>query len=880
MVNGSEIPIHAPKERAVVAFLALAAGRTVRLEEVISVLWGDDPRASARKIVQTYVSTLRRRLPSGLIETDPGGYRLSVAADAVDVAVFERLVREGRSAATRGDAHQAVELFLAAQALWRGDPLSELGDSALAVAHITRLTEMAKAAEEDLVEARLALGEHASIIGELEAAVAAEPLRERRWAQLMMALYRSARQADALRAFQRLRKQLGEELGIEPGPELVALEEAMVLQRPELDWSASELTQQGTFSHSGATTAPIASPIQAAPISLIGRDAELALARQLLAEHRLITMVGAGGAGKTRLAQEVAFRAAELAPEGVCWVGLQSITSNDLVVPAVANALGARGDIVAHIGSRRILVVLDNFEQVIDAAPVVADLLSRTPHLRVLVTSREPLRIAGEHLLPVGPLTEQDAAELFLERARAESPFFDAEPSLGEICQRLDRLPLALELAASLVSLFTLDDLLTRLNRALPILTSQRRDLPERQRTLEATIRWSYNLLDGSQQQVLRRLSPFDSFDLTAASAIDGCSIELVHSLLAKNLVRRIGDDRFQLLQAVREFCLDRLEEQGESEDAHRAMANYVDNLLEDTAGRLHGPAQGASLAQLDAEYGNLRAATQWAVDNDCLAAARIAIGLGWYWLLRNKIGDGVTFLTTVCGCIDELPLRVRAAVQGSYGRLLFYRGEALHSYIETCAARDLLIEAEEAWQQADEEGVLPTLSLRERVATLVYLGITAGSSGDRVLARDAGCEAITVGDATGDPWCIGLAYWGLGTNIFLGRCDPDYDDEARQLLERSVIHLRQAGDSWALGGPLLYLSRQLLASGDTEGAQVTGREALQAFQKAGEKWRIALAFRHLANLAVAQNRESAAVTLGDQADHLERELGHLATVI
>jgi hypothetical protein len=309
-------------------------------------------------------------------------------------------------------------------------------------------------------------------------------------------------------------------------------------------------------------------------------------------------------------------------------------------------------------------------------------------------------------------------------------------------------------------------------------------------------------------------------------------------------------------------------------------MASYFDNLLEDAAGRLHGPAQGASLAQLDAEYGNLRAAMQWAVDNDRLVAAGLAVGLGWYWLLRNKIGDGVTFLTTVCACTDRLPLRLRAAVEGSYGRLLFYRGEALHSYTETCAARDVLIEAEEAWQLADDEGVLPTASLRERVATLVYLGITAGSSGDRVLARSAGSEAITVGDATGDPWCIGLAYWGLGTNIFLGRCDPDYDDEARQLLERSVVHLRQAGDSWALGGPLLYLSRQLLASGDTEGAYATGREALQAFQKAGEKWRIALAFRHLANVAVVQNREAAAVTLGEQADHLERELGDLATIV
>ena len=599
-----------------------------------------------------------------------------------------------------------------------------------------------------------------------------------------------------------------------------------------------------------------------------------------------MTFVGAGGSGKTRLAAAVASTPADFMADEVCWVSLQSVGANELVIPAIAQALGARGDIAEHIGDRAILLVLDNFEQVVDVAAELVVLLSTTLDLRLLVTSREPLRVEGEYLLPVGPLSQAGAEELFLQRALAEDPAFVFGPSVTTICRRLDRLPLAIELAAARVSLFTLDDLLSRLDRALPVLTSHRRDVPERQRTLESAIRWSYDLLEPRHQRILRWLSPLDTFDSRVAERLSGCDIDSLHSLLDKNLIRHAGRDRFELFQTVREFALDRLEELGESEAAHRVMVADAVDTLSDTATGLHGPDQPQLLARLDVEYRNLRVAAQWAVTVDLSTAARLAVGLGWYWLLRNHTGEGVRFLERFQDRVDLLSAPLRAAALGTHGRLLFYRGEALHALSDTYAARDILLEAESVWESVEagpenaDRAALPGPDVIERMASLVYLSITAGSSGSRALARETGLKAIAVGEATGDPWCAGVAYWALGTNVFLDRCDADGPDEVRTLLELSVAQLRLAGDSWAMGGPLLYLGRHLLAVGETEGAFVTGTEALHAFRRAGEKWRTALALRHLANVAEAQGKPSAADSLRNEAEYLEGELGDLAVSV
>jgi predicted ATPase/DNA-binding SARP family transcriptional activator len=875
--NGEEVAVSAPKERALLMLLALAGEHPVLLHEILTALWGEDPPTSARKAVQTYVSSLRRRLPPGSIETVAGGgYRLSATVGPVDTVIFEQLVREGQAAAAGGDHLRAVKCLSEARTLWRGEPLFELTEHPAGVALQTRLCELATGCEEELAQSRLELGEHAVIVTELEAAVAAEPLRERRWTQLMLALYRSGRQADALRAYQRLRKVLGEELGIEPGPEVAALEADIFRQRPELAWSGVGLEVVPEPEEATSEVGPERLPRLSTP--LIGRDAELALALQLIANRRLVTLVGAGGAGKTTLAMAIASRCAARLPEGVYWVSLQSLTTSRLVVPALAEAVGARGEVARHIGDREILVILDNFEQVIDAAPEIAGLLAGTERVRILVTSREPLRVAGEQLVPVGPLAEPDAADLFVERASAEAPAFDADPSaIAAICRRLDGLPLAIELAAARITLFDTAELLARLNRALPILAGRRRDVPDRHRTLEGAIRWSYDLLESNQQHALRWLSPLESFDLSTAVEVAETSLDTLHSLVDKSLIRRVGNGRFQLLQTVREFGLDRLDESGESDAAHRALLRFALHSLDQALERLHGPEQPVVLANLDSEHGNLRAAAQWAITNDRLAATQLAVRLGWYWLLRDHTGEGVSFLEALAAPTDGVPIGLHALLLSHYGRLLFYRGEALRADGDA-AARDVLVDAEAAWQRTIAERPLIPLERREHIACLTFLGIAAGSSGDRGLARRSGLEAIAIADATGDDWCVGIAYWGLGTNVFLDRCEAEKPDEARALLETSVDRLRPTGDFWALGAPLLYLARQLLISGDSEQARIIGTAALHAFQRAGGKWRTALALRHLAQVAQAEDNRPEAEAKQEEADRLERELGRLAS--
>jgi hypothetical protein len=384
-------------------------------------------------------------------------------------------------------------------------------------------------------------------------------------------------------------------------------------------------------------------------------------------------------------------------------------------------------------------------------------------------------------------------------------------------------------------------------------------------------------LLESNQQHALRWLSPLESFDLSTAAAVAGTSLDTLHSLLDKNLIRRCGDNRFQLLQTVREFGMDRLDELGESDAAQRALLSFALQLLDQTMDRLHGPEQPSVLASLDAEHGNLRAAAQWAVKNDRLVASQLAVRLGWYWLLRDRTGEGVSFLEALAAPADELPAALHALLLGHYGRLLFYRGEALHADGDD-AARLVLVDAAAAWRRAMAERPLVPGERREHVVCLTFLGIAAGSSGDRSLARGAGREAIAVAERTGDDWCTGIANWGLGTNLFLGRCEGDDPNEGRALLENSVDRLRPTGDSWALGAPLLYLARQMLILGDLDEARTTGTAALHAFQRAGGKWRTALALRHLAQVAMAEAKGPEADALQEEADRLERELGRLAS--
>src|SRR5215211_261610 len=416
-------------------------------------------------------------------------------------------------------------------------------------------------------------------------------------------------------------------------------------------------------------------PTQATP--LVGRERELAESTALLREHRLVTLTGPGGSGKTRLALQLAADTLEELPDGVFWVSLQAVRDPALVLPAIAQTLGVKGRLVDHVADNRVLLLLDNLEQVIESAPALSGLLADTRNTKLLVTSREPLRIRGEQRYPVEPLPDSDAIRLFLERARAVDPDFEVSAAVAEICRRLDRLPLALELAAARVSLLVTDDLLARLEQALPVLTLGARDAPERQRTLEATIAWSYDLLSEPEQRLFRRLGAFaGSFDRGAIEAVCEAQIDTLQSLVDKSLVRRWGSGRLGMLETVHEFAIDRLAASGEADAVRWNHAQHYLAVAKEA--HLSFLTEGEEHYELAvAELDNFRAALDWALaQREFSLGAELAVSLANLWVARDPFEGERRFGALLEAAGDELSPELAAHLLFEYGSLLFLEGE------------------------------------------------------------------------------------------------------------------------------------------------------------------------------------------------------------
>src|SRR5437763_3254656 len=469
--DGTDIVIAGAKLRALLALLALQPGRVVSAEQLVDALWGEDPPAGVRNGLQALVSKLRRSLPdASLLATRGSGYALEVPDDHVDVHRFEHLVGGGRAALSAGDHAEAVAVLTEADALWRGDALSEFAYEEFAVPVIARLSELRVAAIEERIEIELEGGGLQPVIPELESLVAEHPLRERLRGLLMIALYRAGRQAHALRMFQEGRHILAEELGLDPGPELQRLESAVLAHDPSLAAPATRPSPSAAVDHYSNLPTPLT--------PLVGREHELRELTALFADQRLITLVGPGGVGKTRLAVDVARAESAAMSNGAVIVELAAVGDPSGVRSAIAGVLEiSNADRMAEvIRDREVLIVLDNCEHVIESAAAVAeDLLQLCPRLRLLATSREALRITGECVWPVPPLAAADAAQLFIARAHAAGARFDVSddllPLVTDICTRLDGLPLAIELAAARTRVFPLQQLAERLDDRFRLLT-------------------------------------------------------------------------------------------------------------------------------------------------------------------------------------------------------------------------------------------------------------------------------------------------------------------------------------------------------------------------------------------------------------------------
>jgi predicted ATPase/DNA-binding SARP family transcriptional activator len=573
------------KQRTLLAALLVRADSVVSVDELVESLWPDGAPATAANTLQVHVSALRRCLGSerSRLETKPPGYVLR-AGDALDAARFESLARQGREELAAGDARRAHELLDAALGLWRGAAFADFVYEPFAEREAARLEAVRTTAIADQIDARLALGQHREIVGELEALVGSHTSDERLCGQLMVALYRSGRQADALAAFTRIRQELGEELGIVPSPTLQDLHDRIVLQDAELD--APSGRTRTDLAAPGASGRPPPVPLT----TFIGRDTERAAVIERLERARLVTVCGPGGSGKTRLVVEVAaklgtgrlVRFADLAPE-----------SGTRVERAVAEAVGLDEagalppeslfeavvrEVAAHPG---LLLVIDNCEHVVDVcAPLVQRLLAEVADFQVLATSQVSLGVNGESLVPLAPLglpdegdpvevvAASDAVRLFAARASDHDPQFtlsaETAGTVASICRQLDGMPLAIELAAAQARTFALEEISARLNDALAFLAAGPRTAVERHRTLRATVEWSIGLLSEAERELLERLAVFtDGFALIRAERIcagDGIEGSEVAPLLAQLVDRSLvirrsrgGIDRYWLLETIRQ---------------------------------------------------------------------------------------------------------------------------------------------------------------------------------------------------------------------------------------------------------------------------------------------------------------------------------------
>ncbi|MFI7134282.1 BTAD domain-containing putative transcriptional regulator [Nonomuraea sp. NPDC050153] len=793
--DGGPIAVGGFRLRALLAVLALEAGRTVTAERLIDALWPDDPPANAANALQTLVRRLRVALrPYEVVESRPGGYALAVAPDDVDALRFRRTAGNGNG----------LEL-------WRGPALADL-------TAVPLLANAAAALEQDrlsAVEARAEAGLAAGAPVDLTSEVAAHPLRERLGALAMRALAAEGRQAEALELFERTRRLLADELGVDPGPELRAAHLAVLSQ--EIPARPPAPPVQVRPQAQGRQRGNVRTP----RTSFIGREAELAQLGTLLGRARIVTLVGPGGAGKTRLATEVALRSAE----AVWMVELAPVSDPADVPGAVLDALGLRDDRPPHrvptegndpaeqvaeaLSGRPALLVLDNCEHLVDAAAELAErLLTECQDLRVLATSREPLNLAGEHLAPIPPLepppvgasAEQagtyPSVRLLLDRAGAARPGFAVDggnvASVVALCRRLDGMPLAIELAAARLRTMTPRQLADRIDDRFKLLTGGSRTALPRQQTLRAVVEWSWELL-GEQERVLaRRLAVFaGGATLESVEAVCGGAADVLGALADKSLVQVSAEGRYSMLETIRAYALERLAEAGEVGAYRRRHAAYLLDLAERAVPRLRTAAQIAWIERLSPERDDFAAALRYVIDErDVESALRLCAALNWYWWMTGYRKESATWATQVMELAGEEPppglAEAYAACMFAYGVDKF--GTIVNDRPAMLALSELM---DRLIARAEREGPLhPMIRLSRAV-------MAAASGRD-----DRAAELIEEYIASDDLWLSSSAL------MVGGRM------RSEERLERSVAGFRQLGDRWGLTEALLGLAEARAARG------------------------------------------------------------------
>ncbi|MEU6235088.1 BTAD domain-containing putative transcriptional regulator [Kitasatospora sp. NPDC047058] len=700
--DGTPVPLGGARLRALLAALALRDGRPVPADLLVEEVWDTEPPQDSSAALQTLVGRLRRTIGRDRVGSGPAGYWL--VEPRTDLGEFQRLAGEGRRALETADHALAAERLRAALALWRGPALADLPDRG---GPATRLEAQRDEAGRHRITADLGLGRAAELLAELAELCERQPLDESLQYLMVRALHESGRTAEALQHYERTRRALADELGVDPGRQLQAVYAELLapVEAPRPP-SAGGPPTGGTAPAAGEPS-PVRTPArEPAPVrdparepagppapgpsrgagnlrgrltSFVGREGDLAALRSTLTDSRLVTLTGPGGSGKTRLSIEAgrAEQGAGRWPDGVWLAELAPLESPAAVPAAVVSALGLRETVlhtgssmvtevietrtedplrrlVDHCGHRRMLLVLDNCEHLIQAAADLADqLLAECPGLTVLATSREPLGVPGETVLPVEPLPDPVALRLLAERAAAARPGFDPQSdpaACAEICRRLDGLPLAIELAAARLRVMTARQIADRLDGRFALLTGGSRTLLPRQQTLRAVVDWSWDLLGKRERAVLRRLSVFaGGWTLEDAEAICADETEVpreevadqLFSLVDKSLLAAdLGEDgppRYRMLETIHEYAGERLAEAAERAGVERRHLEHFRELVRTADMSVHGPEQLDWLAVLEREQDNIRVALRRAVDlGDEQEALVLALGMSWYWSLRG----------------------------------------------------------------------------------------------------------------------------------------------------------------------------------------------------------------------------------------------------
>jgi predicted ATPase/DNA-binding SARP family transcriptional activator len=834
----------------------------------MNVLWGDDLPGNPGNSLQVQVAQLRRMLGRSAILTREGGYALD--AD-LDLDAFEALVERGRGLLAGEETTEAARVLSDALSMCRGEPLADFRYADFAMGERARIEEIRLLAMEARMEADLALGRAPDVVGELEALCGEYPLRERFWALRMIALYRSGRQGEALRAYADARRLLIDELGIEPGPELQNLEAMVLAQDPGLGGGPGPVV--GDSRHMGNLPAPLT--------RFVGRLDELARIELLLGDSRLVTLVGAGGAGKSRLAVQAAAAFATRSGQIVWLVELASVVDPAGVVPAFAAALGTlersppgpppdagSASLDALVERLRLvpaLIVVDNCEHlVVEVAGVTEKLLSAVPALRILATSREALGVGGESLLPVGPLPSEDAIALFLDRARAGSPTFELAPRddglAQEVCAGLDGLPLAIELAAARLRVLPLAQLAARLGDRFRLLGGGARTALPRHQTLRAVVDWSYDLLFADEQRLFERVSVFvGGFSLEAAEEI--CTdaslpridvLDLLVRLVDKSLVISVptarGVARFSQLQTLRQYGHERLVDSGQSDEVRSRHAGYYRHMAEEAQEGLRGANGPAWRERLTAELGNLRAALDcYLAAADAVGALSLAWAMTWLWFLNGDFAEGARWVGDALSIAGPAKTELRSRALAWHGYYICMSPSPAAGLAECDEAVDLL----------------PTTADRvSRAEVLMLKGVVLLHVQEFTRSLETIGEVRKLLDADRDKWQWGAAGCLAATSLLLmGRLD-EAEEEARASLEV----FDQVGEVQYAVEPLNRLANIAEARRDLDGASEAYQAVLDRCKAGRQRLYIPFVLERLAGVRTRQGDDATADRLYDEA--------------